>query len=116
MKAGAIEFLTKPFRDQDLPDAIDVGLARDSARRDGEELLRALRARFDLLTPRERAILVQVVEDKLNEKIACDLGIAETTLNVHRCNMTRKIKPSTLVELCGMVDTLKLLPERSAPS
>jgi len=116
MKAGAIEFLTKPFRDQDLLDAVNVGLARDRARRDGEESLRALRARFELLTPRERAILVQVAEGKLNKQIAGDLGITETTVKVHRSNMMRKLKPSSLVELCRMVDRLKLLPERAAPS
>ena len=85
MKAGAIEFLTKPFRDQELLDAVDVGLARDRARRDSDEALRALRARFELLTPRERAILVQVVDGKLNKQIAGDLGITETTVKVHRC-------------------------------
>jgi FixJ family two-component response regulator len=116
MKAGALEFLTKPFRDQDLLDAVDVGLARDRARRDGEESLRALRERFELLTPREQAILVQVVEGKLNKQIASDLGITETTVKVHRSNMMRKIKPPSLAELCRMVDRLKLVPERPAPS
>jgi FixJ family two-component response regulator len=108
MKAGAVEFLTKPFRDQDLMDAIDVGLARDRARRDGEASLSTLRARFDGLTPRERAILQQVVEGKLNKQIAADLGITEATVKVHRSNMMRKLKPSSLAELCRMVDTLKL--------
>jgi len=108
MKAGAIEFLTKPFRDQDLLDAVNVGLARDRARRDGEESLRALRARFEVLTPRERAILVQIVEGRLNKQIAGDLGITETTVKVHRSNMMRKIKASSLAELCRMVDKLEL--------
>jgi FixJ family two-component response regulator len=114
MKAGAIEFLTKPFRDQDLLDAIQLGLARDRARREREESLRGLRARFERLTPRERAILVQVVEGKLNKQIAGELGITETTVKVHRSNMMRKLEPSSLAELCRMADTLKLLPERGA--
>jgi FixJ family two-component response regulator len=111
MKGGAIEFLTKPFRDQDLLDAVNVGLARDRARRDDEEVLSALRARFKVLTPRERAILVQVAQGRLNKQIAGDMGITETTVKVHRSNMMRKIKAASLAELCRMVDKLKLLPQ-----
>jgi FixJ family two-component response regulator len=116
MKAGAIEFLTKPFREQEFLDAVYAGLARDRARREGEESLRALRARFEVLTPRERAILVQVVEGRLNKQIAGDMGITETTVKVHRSNMMRKIKASSLAELCRMVDKLKLLPEHAGLS
>jgi FixJ family two-component response regulator len=111
MKGGAIEFLTKPFRDQDLLDAVNIGLARDRARRENEEGLRALRARFDLLTTRERAILFQVAKGRLNKQIAGEMGITETTVKVHRSNMMRKIKAASLPELCRMVDKLKLLPE-----
>jgi FixJ family two-component response regulator len=111
MKGGAIEFLTKPFRDQDLLDAVNVGLARDRARRENEEVLSALRARFEVLTPRERAILFQVAKGRLNKQIAGDMGITETTVKVHRSNMMRKIKAASLVELCRMVDKLKLLSE-----
>jgi len=113
MKGGAIEFLTKPFRDQDLLDAVNVGLARDRARRENEGTLTALRARFEVLTPRERAILFQVAEGRLNKQIAGDMGITETTVKVHRSNMMRKIKAASLVELCRMVDKLKLLPKNS---
>jgi FixJ family two-component response regulator len=116
MKAGAVEFLTKPFRDQELLDAVNVGLARDRVRREGEESVRALRARFEVLTPRERAILLQVVEGRLNKQIASDMGITETTVKVHRFNMMRKIKAASLAELCRMVEKLKLLPESSEPS
>lgn len=111
MKAGAIEFLTKPFRDQDFLDAVNVGLARDRARRENDEVLGALRARFEALTPRERAILIQVASGRLNKQIAGDLGITEITVKVHRSNMMRKIKAASLPELCRMVDKLKLLPE-----
>ncbi|HEY0802222.1 MAG TPA: response regulator, partial [Steroidobacteraceae bacterium] len=115
MKGGAIEFLTKPFRDQDLLDAVNVGLARDRARREDEQALSALRARFKVLTPRERAILIQVVEGRLNKQIAGEMGITETTVKVHRSNMMRKVKVASLPELCRMVDKLKLRPENSEP-
>jgi FixJ family two-component response regulator len=116
MKGGAIEFLTKPFRDQDLLDAVNVGLARDSARRENEEGLSALRARLEVLTPRERAILIQVAKGRLNKQIAGEMGITETTVKVHRSNMMRKIKAASLPELCRMVDKLKLLQENSEHS
>jgi len=116
MKAGAIEFLTKPFRDQDFLDAVNVGLARDRERRGNEEALRALRARFEVLTSREWEILAQVAQGRLNKQIAGDLGITETTVKVHRSNAMRKINASSLAELCRMVDKLKLLPEDSEPS
>lgn len=112
MKAGAIEFLTKPFRDQDLLDAVNVGLDRDRARRQNEQVLTALKARFEELTPRERTILIQVVEGRLNKQIASDMGITETTVKVHRSNMMRKIGAASLPELCRMADRLKLLPKR----
>jgi FixJ family two-component response regulator len=112
MKAGAIEFLTKPFREQDLLDAVNLGLARDRARRENEDSLRALKARFDELTERERAILLQVVEGRLNKQIAGEMGITETTVKVHRSNMMRKIKVASVAELCRMVDKLKSLPAK----
>jgi len=111
MKAGALEFLTKPFRDQDLLDAVNVGLARDRARREKEESLSVLRARFDELTPRERAVLLQVVEGRLNKQIAGELGITETTVKVHRSNMMRKVRAASVAELCRLVDRLDLAPE-----
>ena len=114
MKGGAIEFLTKPFRDQDLLDAVNIGLARDRARRANEESLNALRARFAVLTPRERAILTQVVAGRLNKQIASDLGVTETTVKVHRSNMMRKIKAASVAELCRMVERLQLAPKDPA--
>jgi len=115
MKGGAIEFLTKPFRDQDLLDAVNVGLARDRARREEEEALNALRARLRRLTPREHAILIQIVQGRLNKQIAGEMGITETTVKVHRSNMMRKIEAASFAELCRMVDKLHLLPESSDP-
>jgi FixJ family two-component response regulator len=113
MKAGAIEFLTKPFRDQDLLDAVNAGLARDRARREDEVALRALRLRFEALTPRERAIAIQVAEGRLNKQIAADMGVTETTVKVHRSNMMRKLNAPSVAELCRLVDKLKLVPERA---
>lgn len=112
MKGGAVEFLTKPFRDQDLLDAVNVGLARDRTRRENDAALGALRARFEVLTPRERAILNQVVDGRLNKQIASDMGVTETTVKVHRSNMMRKIKAASLAELCRMVDRLRLQPKK----
>jgi FixJ family two-component response regulator len=107
MKAGAIEFLTKPFRDQDFLDAVNVGIARDRKRRENDAAVRALRARFDVLTARERTILTQVAGGRLNKQIAGEMGITETTVKVHRSNAMRKLQASSLAELCRMVDKLK---------
>ena len=113
MKAGAVEFLTKPFRDQDLLDAVNTGLARDRARRANEEDLNALRARIAVLTDRERAIMIQVVSGRLNKQIAAEMGITETTVKVHRSNMMRKVRAASLAELCRMADKLGLAPADS---
>jgi FixJ family two-component response regulator len=113
MKGGAIEFLTKPFRDQDLLDAIQVGLARDRAWRDNERALAELRERFQTLTPREREVMVQVVRGRLNKQIAGDIGISEITVKVHRGQVMRKMQASSLPDLARMADKLKLAPEKS---
>jgi FixJ family two-component response regulator len=113
MKAGAIEFLTKPFRDQDLLDAVNIGLNRDRARRENEEALKTLRARFGDLTPRERAIMIQVAEGRLNKQIAGEMGVTETTVKVHRSNAMRKMKASSIAELCRMMDKLNPTPKNS---
>jgi len=84
IKGGAIEFLTKPFRDQDLLDAIQLGLARDRAFLENEQAIAALRARFETLTPREREVMALVVAGRLNKQIAYDIGISEITVKVHR--------------------------------
>ena len=108
MKGGAIEFLTKPFRDQDLLDAIQAGLARDRARRDSDSALAALKERFDMLSSREREVMLGVVAGRLNKQIANDIGIAESTVKVHRTNLMRKMKARSLPELSRMADTLNV--------
>jgi FixJ family two-component response regulator len=112
MKGGAIEFLTKPFRDQELLDAVEAGLARDRARRESESALGALRERFEKLSSREREIMLQVTTGRLNKQIANDLGIAESTVKVHRTNLMRKMKARSLPELSRMADLLKLGPKK----
>src|SRR6202048_5037256 len=111
MKGGAIEFLTKPFRDQDLIDAIQLGLARDRARRENEKALAALRQRFGSLSPREREIVIQVARGRLSKQIAGDIGIAEATVKVHRSRVMQKMNTRSLPELGRMADKLQLVPE-----
>ena len=108
MKGGAIEFLTKPFRDQDLLDAVEAGLARDRARRESERALAALRERFDTLSSREHDIMLHAVAGRLNKQIAHDIGIAKSTVKVHRTNLMRKMKARSLPELSRMADTLNV--------
>ena len=112
MKSGAIEFLTKPFRDQDLLDAIQLGLSRDRARRENDFALAALKKRFGTLSPREREIVIQVARGRLSKQIAGDIGIAEATVKVHRSRAMRKMNVRSLPELGRMVDQLKLVPEK----
>jgi FixJ family two-component response regulator len=112
MKGGAIEFLTKPFRDQELLDAIQLGLSRDRTRRKNEEALAALKERFGLLSPREREIMVEVARGRLSKQIAGDIGISEATVKVHRSRAMRKMNVRSLPELGRMVDQLKLVPEK----
>jgi FixJ family two-component response regulator len=111
MKGGAIEFLTKPFRDQELLDAIQLGLSRDRARRGDEEALVALRERFASLSPREREIMIQVVRGRLNKQIAGDIGIAEATVKVHRSRLMHKMKAHSILALGRMAEKLQLVPE-----
>jgi FixJ family two-component response regulator len=112
MKGGAIEFLTKPFRDQDLLDAIETALARDRDRRESDRALGSLRGRFDTLSPREREIMIQVTAGRLNKQIAGDIGISESTVKVHRTNLMRKMKAGSLPELSRMADLLEIGPRK----
>jgi RNA polymerase sigma factor (sigma-70 family) len=116
MKGGAIEFLTKPFRDQDLLEAVEAGIARDRARRESERALDVIRERFESLSSREREVMMGVTAGRLNKQIAADLGITESTVKVHRTNLMRKMKSRSLPELSRMADMLKATsgaPQRS---
>jgi FixJ family two-component response regulator len=106
MKGGAIEFLTKPFREQDLLDAIQVGLARDQMQRKSESTMADLRARFGTLTSREREIMAYVLNGRLNKQIASDMDLSEVTVKVHRRQMMQKMKASSLPDLARMAEKL----------
>ncbi len=108
MKAGAVEFLTKPFRDQDLLDAIQVALEKDRDRREQEAELSALRARYESLTPREREVLPWVVSGLPNKKVGAELGTSEITVKVHRGNVMRKMQAESFADLVRIAARLGL--------
>jgi FixJ family two-component response regulator len=113
MKAGAVEFLTKPFRDQDLLDAIQQALERDRIARDQRAALEELRSRFTSLTPREREVMARVVIGLLNKQIGAQLGTSETTIKVHRRQVMEKMGAGSLPELVRMADRLGIRVPKS---
>jgi FixJ family two-component response regulator len=113
MKAGAVEFLTKPFRDQELLDAIQQGIERDRTRRREAAIIAELRERYSALTPRERDVLGRVVTGRLNKQIAADLDLSEVTVKVHRGQAMRKMLAKSLADLVRMADKLGVSAGRS---
>jgi FixJ family two-component response regulator len=114
MKAGAVEFLTKPFRDQDLLDAVGAALEADRTRRAGEMRLGELRARSDTLTARERQVMSLVVAGRLNKQIAGELGVSEMTVKMHRRQVMRKMQATGVAQLVRLADQLGVLaPQKS---
>ena len=108
LKSGAVEFLTKPFRDQDLLDAIQQALERDRAERDRQAEIHDLQERYDALTAREQQVMALVVSGMLNKQIASEIGASEATVKIHRGNVMRKMKAGSVVDLVRMADKLKL--------
>jgi RNA polymerase sigma factor (sigma-70 family) len=107
MKSGAVEFLTKPFRDQDLLEAIRIALERDRARREQEREITEIQERFSSLSPREQEVVCMVVAGKLNKQIAGELGTAENTVKVHRSRAMEKMNAQSLADLVRMLEKLK---------
>ena len=115
MKAGAIEFLTKPVREQDLLDAVRVALDRDRARREHDRSMQTLRARYESLSPRERQVMAAVVAGLMNKQAAAEIGISEVTLKVHRHNIMKKLGALSLAELVRMADSLEIPRWKKSP-
>jgi FixJ family two-component response regulator len=116
IKAGAVDFLTKPFRHQDLIDAINVAVSRDRTRRQAETLFLEVRDRFDLLTARERQILLEVTNGRPNKQIAAKLKISEFTVKVHRSHVMHKMRAKSVVDLVRMADKLNSIGSAARPT
>jgi len=106
MKAGAVDFLTKPFRDQDMLDAVTTAIERDRGRRDEAKVLSDLRAAFANLTPRERQVMALVTAGLMNKQIAAEIGVAEITVKIHRGHIMRKMAAKSLPDLVRMAQML----------
>src|SRR5882762_1708156 len=108
MKAGAVDFLTKPFRDQDMLDAVTRALERDRKRRDDEKAVLQLRLQLESLTPREREVIALVTAGLMNKQIAAELGVSEITVKIHRGHVMKKMNARSLADLVRMAETLEI--------
>jgi FixJ family two-component response regulator len=115
MKAGAVEFLTKPFREQDLLDAVQIALERDRSRRANDMAVEDLRTRFESLTPREQEVIGLVTAGLMNKQIAAEIGVSEITVKVHRGNVMKKMGARSLADLVRMADALGIRRAKPSP-
>jgi FixJ family two-component response regulator len=115
MKAGAVDFLTKPFRDQDMLDAVTTAIERDRVSRDEARVVSGLHARFATLTPREREVMALVTAGLMNKQIAAEIGIAEITVKIHRGHIMRKMTAKSLPDLVRMAEALGIGPASGRP-
>jgi FixJ family two-component response regulator len=113
MKSGAIDFLTKPFRDQDMLDAVTVAIERDRKRREADKIVTSLQSLYETLTPREREILVLVSSGLMNKQVAAELGLAEITVKIHRGHIMKKMNAKTLADLVRKAETLGIRRAKS---
>jgi FixJ family two-component response regulator len=116
MKAGAVDFLTKPFRDQDLLDAVAQALERDRKRRDAARGVADLKGLFETLTPRERQVMALVTAGLMNKQVAAEIGVSEITVKIHRGHMMRKMHAKSLADLVRMAELLGVRPTRAEES
>ena len=112
LKSGAVEFLTKPFRDQDLLDAIQQALQSDRVAREQQAEIHDLHERYQALTAREREVMAFVVSGMLNKQIASEIGASEATVKIHRGNLMHKMQAASIIELVRMADKLKVVPRK----
>jgi FixJ family two-component response regulator len=113
MKAGAVEFLTKPIRDQDLLDAVKLGLEKDEAKRKSQQASASVRVLYESLTPREQEVIRLVTTGLMNKQVAAEMGVSEITVKVHRGNAMRKMKANAIADLVRMVDMLGIRQKSS---
>ena len=113
MKAGAVDFLAKPFRDQDLLDAVTAAIQRDQKRREHENAMTDLRAHFSSLTPREREIMALVASGLMSKQIAAEVGLSEITVKVHRSHLMKKMGARSVADLVRMAEALGVTPAKS---
>lgn len=115
MKAGAVDFLAKPFLDEDMLDAVAAAIRRDQARRSADAAVAALRARFATLTPREKQVMALVVTGLMNKQVAYEIGLSEITVKIHRGNAMRKMGARSLAELVRQAEVMSLRPPEAGP-